>query len=857
MYVNYIKSVIVLFLLIGVSIQAQHIKKIQPEDYERWSFLIMKEISGDGMWTSYGLRYEVTEDTLFVKHTQTEKSFNFPATNRGSFSDDSKYFGCLSESNVFSLLDLDKTTIEETENIRQYGFSESGRYMFLLKTNDELILKDLKSKKTQSFSDISSCSFDPKENKLAYLAKTNVGLIDLSTFKESKIIQETPHNFQRLTWHPSGKSLAFLGQTTESDRKVLNAYYYQTSTNQLYTLNPMTFTQFPDNMEIVSTVNFKISQDGRAVFMDIHFKQDSKEEDDSNVQIWYSNDQELYPWKDKRLAQYLFKIAVWVPKKSELKQLQKASWSRFIIGPNENYALAWDIDKYKPSFAYEANADIYLVDLQTGAQKQVLENFGATFNHWGIHWSQGGKYINYFKDKHWWVYDLQNDSHKNVTYSLKYPVYDTNYDRSGLVPAYGSPGWITNDKEILIYDQYDLWAIDPKDMSKRRLTNGREQAITYRIYNKLFEEYPSRGVRSKGYDFSEKIAFEMSHEKTKKSGYAIWDSKAFRKLVYGDFYVDYLKKAPQADIYMYRKQRFDVSPQLIVDKGKETKKILVQSNPQQDNYYWGKSELVDYTNTEGKPLQAVLFYPANYDPDKTYPMIVNIYQKKSYMLHHYQTPSPVIDVFNATNFVNDDYFVLYPDITYTIDNPGRSALDCVTRAVEASLRMERAINKDRLGLLGHSFGGYETTFIIGQTDMFSAAIAGAPMTDLVSYYLSIGWNTGKSHAWRFEHQQLRFSGPYYQLLDAYIQNSPINNIEGIDTPLLHWFGDKDGQVDWYQGIELYNALRRKGKENIFLVYPDEGHVLSKEKNKRDYTKRIQEWFGSYLKDEVPPEWMVN
>ena len=144
------------------------------------------------------------------------------------------------------------------------------------------------------------------------------------------------------------------------------------------------------------------------------------------------------------------------------------------------------------------------------------------------------------------------------------------YDRAGLPPYFGSPGWVKGDKEILIYDQYDVWAISPNGKSKRRLINGREQGITYRLYDKLFEQYPSFSVTGKEYDLSNELVFRLENRQTKKTGYAIWDSNTIKRLVYRDFYVDYLKKG--ANTYIYRKQKFDLSPQLII-AGESKKRI--------------------------------------------------------------------------------------------------------------------------------------------------------------------------------------------------------------------------------------------------------------------------------------------
>lgn len=843
-----------IIFVMGMMLQAQQKKYVTPEDYGKWSYLVMKEISSNGEWVSYGLRYETAMDTLFVKQTETNQEFSFPNSLKGSFSRDGRYFVSVSLDKRFSLLDLDQGKIKVTENIVEYGFSNSGKYLYTLDQDGVLLLNDLRNKKTISRQGVIHCVFDPQENNLAFVAKNTVGMIYLKGFGETRIADGSSYDYQRLTWHVGGKSLAFLGKSKEGK---LEVFFYDVKTKQLSNLVPEKSEQFPENMEVVSSNSFEISQNGDRVFLDIRLNRESDKNKDDTVQIWYSNDKELFPWKEARLAQYLFKRSVWIPQNEEFKQLEKMSWSRFVIGPNQKYALAWDIDKYKPSFAYEANADIYLVDLRSGKEKLVLENFGAAFNHWGIHWSPGGRYLSYFKNLHWWVYDIVKESHSNVTKSLEFPVHDLDYDYSGLVPGYGNPGWSPNDGEILVYDEFDVWAIGSNGKSKRKLTNGRERGITFRLYDKLFKSYSPFGVLRSTFDISKEVALTIDNHRTKESGYGMLRSGVIQNIVYGDFHIDFLRKAKQANKYVFRKQKFDLSPQLILfEKRKRCPKLFVQSNLQQKRFYWSESKLLHYTISQGKELQGALFYPANYNPNKKYPMVVNIYEKKSSLLHRYQNPSNVMeDGFNPTNFVNEGYFVLYPDIFYETNNPGISAVDCVLQAVKNTLNEEPTVDKNRVGLIGHSFGGYQTAFIITQTDMFATAIAGAPITDLVSHYLGIGWNTGKSHAWRFEHQQIRYSGPYYEQLTPYILNSPIHTMREINTPLLLWFGDKDGQIDYNQGFEMYNSMRRMGKKSILLIYPNEGHVLSNEKNKLDYTKRILDWFGFYLKNETLPNWM--
>ena len=195
---------------------------------------------------------------------------------------------------------------------------------------------------------------------------------------------------------------------------------------------------------------------------------------------------------------------------------------------------------------------------------------------------------------------------------------------------------------------------------------------------------------------------------------------------------------------------------------------------------------------------------------------------------------------------------MQPDIVYEYGNPGFSATDCVVaatlKAVEAA-----SIDKKRLGLIGHSFGGYETNFIITQTDLFAAAVGSAGLTDFTSHYLS-EYEGGKPNIWRFENQQMRMKVSLFEDYKGYWNNSVISHVSNIRTPLFTYTGMKDNNVPANQSYELYHAMRRLHKEHIFLVYPNETHNLIQPEHQLDISKRLTEWFGYYLKGEARPDW---
>jgi dipeptidyl aminopeptidase/acylaminoacyl peptidase len=234
-------------------------------------------------------------------------------------------------------------------------------------------------------------------------------------------------------------------------------------------------------------------------------------------------------------------------------------------------------------------------------------------------------------------------------------------------------------------------------------------------------------------------------------------------------------------------------------------------------------------------------------------MIVYIYEIRSPAVHQYVVPSDR-SAYDPTVWTSQGYFVLQPDIVYRDRDPGRSAVAAIVPAVKAVLATGM-VDPKKVGLTGHSWGGYQTAFVVTQTDVFAAAVAGAPLTDLVSMYLSVYWNSGGTDARIFEISQGRMAVPFWEDVDAYIANSPVFHVEQLHTPLLVAQGTEDGAVDFNQGVEYYNAARRAGKDFVFLVYEGENHGNAKKANQIDYHNRIMEWFGHYLKGDPAPEWI--
>ena len=344
---------------------------------------------------------------------------------------------------------------------------------------------------------------------------------------------------------------------------------------------------------------------------------------------------------------------------------------------------------------------------------------------------------------------------------------------------------------------------------------------------------------------------------SKKSGYGRLSlDGSLSELVYDDARISRLAKAEDADVFAFVREDFHDSPDVFV--GGEDLADMRQvsaTNAFQEDFLWGRSELIEYTNARGEAMQGALYYPAGWEEGKKYPMITYIYELRSQNLHRYDVPSEQ-SPYSGAVFTSQGYFFFQPDITYRAQFPGVSAAECVIPAVEKVVETG-LVDRDKIGLVGHSWGAYQTAFLVTQTDLFAAGVAGAPLTNMMSMSMSIYWNSGQTDAWIFHESQGRMDKPFWQDVETYIANSPIFHIDKMNTPLLVAFGDEDGAVDWHQGIEMYNAARLARKPFVMLVYAGENHGLREKPNRVDYHHRVREWFDHYVKGEDAPKWITE
>ncbi|MFB6279896.1 MAG: prolyl oligopeptidase family serine peptidase [Salinibacter sp.] len=895
---------------------------LQEAEYGKWERLGPATLSPEGTWMAAPIRRVNGEHELRIRHTEQDSMRAVDFGRSPSFSADGQWLaygiGMSEEKRKklrkqekpahrnLGLLNLETGDTTLVEAVSDFAFSDGGRYLAMRRyppqeapddmRGADLLIRDLETGSYTSFGNVADFEWQDDAARVAMVidgmnaAGNGVRLYDASSGR-LRTLASTPAEYTGLSWRPSGDDLAALRarKSDEWEKKthVLLAWEdLGTSSAPEHQFDPKTIDAFPDTLRIVDYRTPKWSDDGDRLFFGVQerdsastdaskkksstAKSDStqpdstssesslEEYDPADVQVWHSSDVDIIPRQEVQAKQdrrdnYL---AAWHLTASDTEspwtQLGTELTEDVEILEGGDRAVGLDQTPYRQERMFgPVYHDIYTIDVATGERERVVEK--VQYFEGG---SPNGQYLLWLKNDQYYAYDVQADATTNLTADLPVSVVDQDDDHTvEQKPPFGVAGWTAGDRSVIVYSEYDAWRISPDGSNAERLTTGRADSVQHRYADLTDEEPGEPDVVPR----SEPLYWTLYNEWTEKHGYArssqlgadperqVWKSK----MVAG------LTRADSAEVYAYRVEDFEDSPDyvrsgpILADARQVT-----ETNPFRDDYAWGRSTLVSYENRDGKKLQGALFYPADYDPEKSYPMITYIYETVSPAARNFEVPSRE-DPYNTTVFTQEGYFVFMPDIRYRPRDPGRSAVDALEPAVQAVLD-EAPVDPDRVGLTGHSWGGYQTTFAATQTDVFEAAVAGAPLTNLVSMYNSIYWRSGGTDARIFEISQGRMEVPPWEDMDAYVANSPLHNIESMETPLLMAHGTDDGAVEFNQAVEFYNAARRAGKQFALLVYDGENHGLSKQdKNVADYRNRVLQWFDHYLKGEDGPDWITE
>jgi dipeptidyl aminopeptidase/acylaminoacyl peptidase len=721
-----------------------------------------------------------------------------------------------------------------------------------------------------AFGSVSEIAWQDKGTALAFAVTIDGGLgnslrlYDTSTGM-LRTLDSSSRTYSGLAWRKESASLAALRSAEGSGREGPNHTLLVWTDAKTSPVKELEASTLAADLRVVRFRAPQWSEDGAFVFVGVgpwRAKPSADAVDRSrrivasstnadelpDVQVWHPKDTIVMPRQkvDARRERERSMLAAWSVADGGLVRIANALGEEATPIKRSSRALVVDTN----AFAMERSigrvyANAWTVDLASGAKSDVAQRIEDRY----LQASPGGKYLLYLKGDHYWTVDVASGKQTNITATIATSFVDRESDdTANHKPAFGNAGWTTGDAAVLLYDKLDVWEVKPDGTGAAKLTNGAAGEIRHRVVR--------LDPDAEWVDRSQPIYVSQFGLRSKKSGYAAIQGASTTSLVLLDKRVTGLAKARRADRFVYASQDFTDSPDYFAGGASlADAKQITETNPFMREYAWGRAELIEYKNRQGVPLQATLLYPAGYTPGRKYPMVVYMYERLSDGLHQFSTPSER-DYYNAAAFTSRGYFYLQPDIVFRPREPGLSVVDAVTPAVQRVIAMGM-VDPANLGIIGHSWGGFDTAFLATHTKLFKAGVAGAAITDLVSNYGNHHWSAGIAETDHIETGQQRMQVPLYEDLQAYIRNSALYTAHTMDTNLLLMTGDNDGTVHWHQSVALYNVARRAGRNVALLQYGGEDHGLRKRQNQIDYHHRIFEWFDHYLKGEPAAGWITS
>jgi dipeptidyl aminopeptidase/acylaminoacyl peptidase len=584
------------------------------------------------------------------------------------------------------------------------------------------------------------------------------------------------------------------------------------------------------------------------------------DEEEIRLDVWHWMDDYIQPMQlleadDERERSY--RAVAHLDRGDRIVQLAtEAMPSVEVAGEGDaRWALAETDVPYRRLVGIEAPgyADLWVVDVRTGDRRSVATGSQAV----GAHLSPGGAWVAWYDAGagHWMAAASGGGTAVNLTTAIPYPVWDEEDDHPMPPYPYGLAGWTEGDTELLVYDRYDIWAVDPtRPEAPRRMTDGigRDQRLELR-YVDLDRDEPS-------VPRTEPLLLSAFDVRTKESGFyrdRVTGSGAPERLLFAPKWFGRPTRAEDADVLLYTREDVAEFPDLWVADARFGGAVKISdANPQQAEYNWATAELVEWISNDGVPLQGIVYKPEDFDPSREYPMMVYFYERNSDNLHQHAPPLPHRSIIRPTFYASRGYIVFIPDIVYEDGYPGESAMDAVMPGT-LMLAAEPWVDEDNVGVQGHSWGGYQIAYMVTQTDFFKAAEAGAPVSNMTSAYGGIRWGSGLSRMFQYERTQSRLGASLWDETERYIENSPLFYLDKVETPLLIMHNDEDGAVPWYQGIELFVGLRRLGKPAWMIVYNDEPHWPTTDAHIRDWNIRMQQYFDHFLKGAPAPRWLAE
>lgn len=899
-------SALIITTIISFTATAQGV--LSFEDVMKFEDIGSIELSKNGNWVAYEVWPDRGDGRVDVMRTNGQQIFSMELGASPKITSEGNWVAAFRKVPLaeqlkdkkdkpqqgLTLLSTINGDISDFDSVSSFQFSEDGSWLAIHHTQSKQVedlksknkklgtklrLKNLSSGDEYDFPFVREIAFDSLSNYLAYSivdtsdSLNGVYVFDLNEERSRSIDAAESGYYANLTWDYDEEKLAFTKTTydtayveNDASLKLWNA-----GNNELMSL--LNAGDSNHGFTLRSNNNLTFTNDGRRLlfgFMDAEMAAlDSKKEEnddkeidiydvesitsDRGLDIWHGDDpriktHEKSTWNSRKDHLY---TAVYHLDKNEWVQLADREMPDISIAQNPDVVLGISDVPYLKEMTWDGfYRDYYTVNLNSGERTKITDRLSG-----GVNLSPGGNFAVWYRDKHWHLLDVESGETQNLTSALEIPFYNEDHDYPSDVPGYSVGGWIENDAAVMIYDKYDIWRFETSNGNARNITDGKGREV-----NRIFRIERMNKERDEAFGNNEELLLSSYHDLNKNFGFysARANQSGVSRLLEEDKKFTFEKKAENSNTVLYKREAYDEFPNIWVAndwKFNRTKKLTNLHDDLKEKWNWGSAELIDWLSVDGKFIQGVVIKPDNYDPNKRYPIMTYYYRFFTDRLHDFNEPKtnhrPVF-----AQYVSDGYVVFLPDIRFEVGRPGFAATKSLVPGIQKLIELGIA-DEDKLGLHGHSWSGYQTAFMVTQTDIFAAAVSGAPVSNMTSAYSGIRWGSGLARQFQYEKTQSRIGESLVAAPLKYIENSPVFYADKINTPMLIMHGDVDEAVPWYQSIELYLAMRRFNKDVVFLQYHDEPHHPQKFPNKLDYAIRMKEYFDYYLKGVGEPEWILD
>ena len=742
------------------------------------------------------------------------------------------------------------------------------------KSEEVVILRDLNSGKEDTIRNVKNHVFSKYGDSFAAIVDPDkkdsvdinrVEFFDLTKNRRDTISKEKME-YKSLSFDESGKQLVYIStaDTSKHVQKEFDIRYYKVDSDSAIVIANSNTEGLPDGWIFNEHASPSFSKNGVRIILGSAPKRVPKDTtivdfEVAKLDIWHWQDPLVQPQQlveKGREERRIYTGVIYPDQKNSFYQIanEEMPFSNISDEGNGRYALLWSNIPYLIESQWDLSSkyDVWVMDLDKKSLKEISKPLSGR-----PILSPEGNYTYWWnaEEGNWFSYDNHDGTEVNLTSEIPVNFWNEKNDVPRDPGSYGIASWGENDEFILVNDMFDIWKIYPDGENKAEnitLHKGRNDSITFRYLNtdpeKRFIEQDDM-ILLTAFD---NVSKERGYYTLKLSGRNPLQEKVMDKFTFTG-----LVKAKDSDLFVFQKSNFNTSPDLYVtnDFWKSSHK-LTDINPQMKDYKWGSAELISWNSYADVPLQGIVYKPEDFDPNKKYPVMIYFYENHSDNLYSYFAPAPSRSIINIPFFVSRDYIVFTPDIDYTVGQPGMDAYNAVVSGAK-ELAKESWVDEDNMAIQGQSWGGYQVAYIVTQTDMFKAAGAGAPVSNMTSAYGGIRWESGRSRQYQYEQTQSRLGSTMNDSLQLYIDNSPVFFAENVTTPLLIMHNDNDGAVPWYQGIELFMSLRRLGSPVWMLQYNNEAHNLVHRRNTKDLAVRLQQFFDHYLKGDPAPVWMTK